>query len=237
MIHPGAVKMSYAQMSDTELIGRVACGEQHAFQAVMQRYNQRLYRTARGIVGEDAEAEDVVQETWMRAFAAITSFRGDAALLTWLIRIVINEARGRLRKLRPRAEIADIEIAQQSGGLILGFPSGQKVEDPEVGAARVEARMLIERAVDRLPESFRLVFLLRDVQECSIDETSAILGIRPETIKTRLFRARRMLRDDLDSALADALEGSFPFLGRRCERLTKSVICRLTGQGRLTGGT
>lgn len=230
MNQPSFARIDYAQMLDAELIVRVLRGEQLAFQTVMERYNQRLYRTARGIVGDDAEAEDVVQEAWMRAFAAIASFRGDAALLTWLVRIVINEARGRLRKRHLQAELADIDVAQQSGTLILGFPDGQKVDDPEANAARTEARILVEQAVDRLPESFRLVFLLRDVQECSIEETSAILGIRPETIKTRLFRARRMLRDDLDNTLADALQGSFPFLGRRCERLTGNVMGRLATQ-------
>mgnify|MGYP001189139138 CR=1 FL=1 len=229
MIQPGLAKSSYAQMPDAELVARVLRGEQMAFQTVMERHNQRLYRTARGIVGDDVEAEDVVQEAWMLAFGAITSFRGEAALLTWLIRIVINEARGRLRKRRPQAELSDVETAQQSRTLILGFPGGQKVDDPEANTARTEARILVERAVDRLPESFRLVFLLRDVQECSIAETAAILDIRPETIKTRLFRARKMLRDDLNTALADALHGSFPFLGRRCERLTGSVMRRLAG--------
>ena len=229
MIQSSLTKKSYAQMPDIELVARVLRGEQMAFQTVMERHNQRLYRTARGIVGDDVEAEDVIQEAWMLAFGAITSFRGEAALLTWLIRIVINEARGRLRKRRPQAELSDVETAQQSGTLILGFPGGQKVDDPEANAARTEARILVERAVDRLPESFRLVFLLRDVQECSIAETAAILDIRPETIKTRLFRARKMLRDDLNTALADALNGSFPFLGRRCERLTKIVMHRLSG--------
>lgn len=237
MVQSSLAKKSYTQMSDTELISRIMLGEQHAFQAVMQRYNQRLYRTARGIFGDDAEAEDVVQESWVRAFAAIAGFRGDAALLTWLTRIVINEARGRLRKRRPQTELADLEKAQQSETTILGFPDGQKVDDPESDAARTEARILIERAVDRLPESFRLVFLLRDVQECTIEETSAILGIRTETIKTRLFRARRMLRDDLSSALADALHGSFPFLGGRCERLTGNVMSRLAGQYGWANGT
>ncbi|MBU2588550.1 MAG: RNA polymerase sigma factor [Alphaproteobacteria bacterium] len=230
MIQPGAEKLAYAQLADTELIACLLSGKQQAFRAIMERYNQRLYRAARGIVGDDAEAEDVVQESWMRAFAAISGFRAEASLLTWLTRIVINEARGRLRKRRPQSELAEIEIAQQSESVVLEFPGGGKADDPEVIAARTEARILIERAVDRLPEPFRLVFLLRDMQGCSIAEAAAILEVRPETIKTRLFRARKMLREDLDKALADALHGSFPFLGHRCERLTQTVMRRLVGQ-------
>lgn len=217
----------YASLPDDALIALVR--EQHpgAFRAVMQRYNQPLYRIARAIVRDDAEAEDVVQECWMRAFSAIESFRGDSALLTWLTRIVINEARGRLRKRRPGAEMGEVETAQRQGALLLGFPGVRVPEDPEAEAAREQARLLVERAVDRLPQAFRMVFLLRDVQEYSVEETASILGVKPETIKTRLFRARRLLRAALDTALADALHGSFPFLGRRCERLTGGVMERL----------
>ena len=230
MIEPKPRPKKHSHLTDVEIIADVINGEQQAFRKLMQRYNQRLYRTARGIVGDDAEAEDVVQEAWVRAFSAISNFRGDSSLLTWLVRIVINEARGRLRKRRPQTELAEIEIAQQSGTLILGFPDGQKVDDPETNLARYQARILVERAVDRLPESFRLIFLLRDVQECSIAEAAAILNIRPETVKTRLFRARQMLRHDLNNALADALQGSFPFLGVRCKRLTEHVMGRLAEQ-------
>ncbi|MFM5924058.1 MAG: RNA polymerase sigma factor [Novosphingobium sp.] len=223
------VNATFNRMSESELLACVRRGDRLAFRAVMRRYNQPLYRTARGIMRDDAEAEDVVQEAWVRGFAAIADFRGDAALLTWLTRIVINEARGRLRKQRPSAGVEEIERAQQRETVLLGFPGGQTIENPEAQAARAEARVLVESAVDRLPESFRMVFLLRDVQECSIEETAAILELRPETIKTRLHRARRLLRTELDSALADALNGSFPFLGRRCERLTEAVMTRLAG--------
>ncbi|MBS0475341.1 MAG: RNA polymerase sigma factor [Proteobacteria bacterium] len=216
--------------ADTELLALVRRGEREAFRTIMQRYNQRLYRVARGIVADDAEAEDVVQESWVRAFAALNGFRGDAALLTWLTRIVINEARGRLRRRRPRADLSEVETAQQSGSLIVAFPGGRPVENPEEEAARAQARSLLERAVDRLPEPFRMVFLLRDVQELTIEESASILGVRPETIKTRLFRARRQLRNILDATLADALHGSFPFMGLRCERMTAKVLDRLGAQ-------
>lgn len=214
-------------IAEDELVGRIRAGEELAFRQLMQRYNQPLYRVARAIVSDDNEAEDVLQESYTRAFAALGGFRGEAGLQTWLTRIVINESRGRLRRRRPRVELDQVERIQESGALVLGFPGGQVVESPDTEAARAEVRLLLEQAVDQLPDIFRLVFILREIQECSVEETAAILDIRPETVKTRLHRARRMLREALDATLAEAIRGSFPFLGKRCERLTEAVMQRI----------
>ena len=214
-------------MADSGLVERIKQGEQIAFRALIQRYNQSLFRVARGIVADDGEAEDIVQESYVRAFAALDSFRGDSGLRTWLTRIVINESRGRLRRRRPQVELDQVDLAQETGALVLGFPGGNIVDNPEKSAARAEVRLLLERAIDHLAEPFRLVFILREVQECSVEETAELLGIRAETVKTRLHRARRQLRAALDTTLADAIQGSFPFLGKRCDRLTAAVMKRL----------
>jgi RNA polymerase sigma-70 factor (ECF subfamily) len=222
----GALALDVLSLGDEELAARARAGDRDAFRAIMQRCNQRLFRVARGIVRDDAEAEDVLQEAYARAFAAIGAFRGDSALSTWLTRIVLNEARGRVRRRRATVDLDQIETAQATGGQVLAFPS-LAGEDPERSAAGAEIRRLLERAVDGLPEPYRLVFMLREVEECTVEETAATLGIKPETVKTRLFRARRLLRKALDETLSDALVGAYPFLGARCERIQDAVIRRL----------
>lgn len=218
--------LDYAGLPEAGLADLARAGDREAFRAIMQRMNQRLFRVARGIVGSDHEAEDVLQEAYVRAFAAIGGFRGESQLATWLTRIVINEAHGRLRRRRPTVEVEAIEAAQ-AGGQVLAFPSRTGGEDPEGAAAHGQIRRLLERAVDDLPEPFRLVFMLREVEECTVEETAQALGIKPQTVKTRLFRARRLLREALDAQLADALTGAYPFLGARCQRIQEAVLARL----------
>lgn len=219
----------YGSMAEEDLVAHARNGARGAFAAIIQRYNQRLFRLARGIVSDDTEAEDVVQESYCRGFAALSSFRGDASLLTWLSRIAINEARGRLRRRRHTVELSEIEIAQVNNSLVIPFKPDQSLRNPESDAARAQIRALIERAVDDLPDGFRLVFILRDVQECSIEETAELLGLKPETVKTRLHRARHQLRSALERDLHSAVHEAFPFLGARCERISQRVLARLAG--------
>ena len=178
-------------MADAGLVEQVRRGEPLAFCAMMRRYNQPLFRVARAIMADDAEAEDVVQESYARAFAAIDGFLGEAGPGTWLTRIVINESRGRLRRRRPQVDLDQVEQSQAAGALILGFPGGKLVDDPEADAARAEVRLLLERAVDELPEPFRLVFILRDIEGRSVEEVAGLLDIRAETVRTRLHHARK----------------------------------------------
>jgi RNA polymerase sigma factor (sigma-70 family) len=217
-------RLDCSELGDTDLAALARLGVEEAFRTIMQRCNQRLFRVARAIVRDDAEAEDVVQEAYGRAFAHLAGFRGEAGLLTWLTRITINEARGRLRRRRATVDLDALQGAQASGAEIIMFPT---TETPESDAARAQIRRLLEEAVDELPEAFRLVFLLREVESCSTDETAAQLGLQPATVKTRLHRARRLLRQALDEKLAPTLAGAFPFLGARCERLTSAVLARL----------
>ena len=140
------------------------------------------------LVGDDDEAEDVLQEAYMRAFAAIEGFRGEASLSTWLTRITLNEARGRLRRRRPSVALDALEAAQEAGAALVVFPRSISGLSPEREAARSETRRLMEAAIDELPEPFRLVFILREIEECTVEETAGQLDILPETVKTRLFR-------------------------------------------------
>jgi RNA polymerase sigma-70 factor (ECF subfamily) len=217
--------LDYAALPEIELVGFARTGDREAFRTIMQRCNQRLFRIARAVMRDDAEAEDVLQEAYTRAFAAMASFRGEAGVATWLTRIVLNEAHGRLRSRRATVDLDAVEAAQESAE-ILAFP-GRAVDDPEADAARAQIRRILETAVDHLPEPFRLVFILREVEELSVEETAEHLGLKIETVKTRLHRARRRLREALDAQLADVMVGAYPFLGARCERITERVLSRL----------
>jgi RNA polymerase sigma-70 factor (ECF subfamily) len=217
-----------AEIGDGELVILARRGEAAAFREIMRRNNRHLFRAARGVLRDDAEAEDVVQEAYVRAFQGLAGFRGDARLSTWLTRIALNEALGRLRRRRDTIALEAIEGAQQGGGAcILMFPTAQTGGDPEGAAARREIRRLLEEAIDELPEPFRLVLVARDVDGISVEETARILEIRPETVRTRLHRARRSLRAALDQRLGDTLREAFPFDGARCERMTEAVLARL----------
>lgn len=224
---PLARTLAYADLPEDQVVARARTGDHEAFRAIMQRCNQRLFRIARAVMGDDAEAEDVLQEAYAKAFAAIEGFRGEAGVATWLTRIVLNEAHGRLRRRRPTVEVAAIETAQESAQ-VLAFPNMARSDDPEADAARAQIRRILEHAVDELPEAFRLVFILREVEELSVEETAGHLGLKPETVKTRLHRARRRLREALDARLGDVMVGAYPFLGARCARITEAVLQRLS---------
>jgi RNA polymerase sigma-70 factor (ECF subfamily) len=194
----------------------------------MQRHNRRLYRVARSVLGDDSEAEDVVQEAYVRAFTHLDGFRGEARLSTWLTRIALNEALGRLRRRRRTVDLKDIDgISDQGEARVIFLPSARQDSDPEAAAARARIRRLLEEAVDQLPEHFRVVFMLRDIEEMSVEETAGHLGLRPETVKTRLHRARHLLRKSLCATLSSTLTDVFPFAGARCTRITDAVLERL----------
>lgn len=231
MLHPHPSHS--INLSDNELVRRAQQGDRAAFRAIMTQCNQRLFRVARSIVRDDHEAEDVLQEAYLRAFRAIASFRGEANVLTWLTRIVVNEARGRLRQRRDTVDIDQIEAAQRSTAQVIPFPSAGNFGATESAVESAHIRRLVEAAIDDLPDAFRTVFMLRDVDGCSIEETAATLDVRPETVKTRLHRARRMLRETLDQRLKATLADAFSFLGTACLAITDAVLSRLAAEGRL----
>ena len=213
------------RMSERELIGLACGGSGAAFGEIMRRNNQRLFRAARGVIGTDWEAEEVVQDAYVSAFRALGTFREEAALATWLTRIVINEAQGRLRGRRETLPLSDLD--DKTMGDIIQFPGRAINVDPERQAALGEIRILLEDAIDALPAAFREVFILRQVEGLSTEETAHVLSIEPETVKTRLHRARTRLQQALQDQLAPALKDTFPFEGERCQRLTRAVLQRL----------
>jgi RNA polymerase sigma-70 factor (ECF subfamily) len=220
--------VDHEALSDAGLVACLRRGDRAAFGVVVQRYNQRLYRVARGVLADDAEAEDVVQEAYVRAFSALDGFRGEARLSTWLTRIALNEALDRRRRRRPAVALTEIDsIANRRESAVVALHAAAADLDPERTAARSEIRRLVEAAVDALPDAFRLVFVMRDIEEMSVEDTATQLGIRPETVKTRLHRARRLLRGRLEDTLAATLTGSFPFAGARCLGMTEAVLKRL----------
>ncbi|MBZ9808547.1 RNA polymerase sigma factor [Mesorhizobium sp. BR1-1-9] len=210
---------------ELQLVARALARDSDAFRKIMKLNNQRLYRLARGMVRNDSEAEDIVQEAYVRAFTNLGTYRGDASLSTWLSRIVINEALGRLRKGRRTVAMPENPEAQ-----IIRFPLNPS-DDPERTMAQRQILGLVERATDSLPDAYRAVFLARVIEGLSIEETADVLGVRPETVKTRLHRARALLRKALDDEIGPVLLDAFPFAGRRCERLTQAVMKRLGFEG------
>lgn len=218
-------------LEDGELVALARQGVAGAFREIMRRNNRQLYRTARGVLRDDAEAEDVVQEAYVRGFQGLAGFRGEASLATWLTRIAYNEALGRVRRRRTAVDLSHVDAAaQESGGArILMFPTGHHANGsgPEGAAARRELRDLLEEAVDALPGRFRVVLVARDVDGMSVEEAAAVLGLRPQTVRTRLHRARRLLRTALEDRVGDALRSAFPFDGARCLRLTEAVMAQL----------
>jgi RNA polymerase sigma-70 factor (ECF subfamily) len=223
---PDVLEAAVPSDEEADLVRRALARQGDAFRTLMQTHNRRLYRLARSIVRNDVEAEDVLQESYMRAFSHLESFRGESTLATWLSRIVINEALGRLCKRRRRANVETSESVS-SETRVIRFPQIAGRDDPEKMMAQRQILQLVERATDTLPEAYRTVFMARVVEAMSIEETAALLGIRPETVKTRLFRARRLVRERIEAEIGPVLMDAFPFAGRRCERFTGAMMRRL----------
>jgi RNA polymerase sigma-70 factor (ECF subfamily) len=216
---------AHADAPDTELARRVAAGDHAAFEALMRRYNRALFRTARAILRDDAEAEDALQEAYLQAYRTIGGYRGEARLSTWLARVVANEALMRLRKQARRAAIVPLQPGVALEEINLTEASMEK--EPENAARRAEMRQLLEQRIDALPGAYRAVFMLRAVEECTVEETAAILQIPEATVRTRLFRARSLLREGLAAEVDLACGDAFGFAGARCDRVVAAVLARL----------
>jgi RNA polymerase sigma-70 factor, ECF subfamily len=224
MVQPAVRKPLPADLNDAELVRRALTADPEAFRAIMQRHNRRLYRIARSVLRNDSEAEDAVQETYIAAFSHLASFRGESSFASWLSRIVMNEALGRLRRKPAATDFTPIETVPDAE--IIQFPSSA-TNDPERTMAQRQILQLVEQATDALPEVYRIVFVTRVIEGMSIDETAGLLGIKPETVKTRLHRARRLVQEQLNKQIGPLMLDAFPFAGRRCERLTERVVARL----------
>ena len=212
--------------AESDLIARAIRRDEAAIRAIIALHNRRLFRLARGILRDDGEAEDALQNAYFKAFTALAGFRGEAKLTTWLSRIVMNECLQRLRGARTQIPAIACEPAIEAQ--IIPFPqSAMQVGDPEKTMAQRELLHLVETAVDALPDDFRLVLIARTIEGMSVGETAELLGVRAGTVKTRLFRARQMLRTALDEHIEPLLTGAFPFLGLRCEHMADAVVARL----------
>jgi RNA polymerase sigma-70 factor (ECF subfamily) len=220
--------IDYRTLSDADLAARIAAHDHHAFELLMRRHNQSLYRTARSILKDDAEAEDAVQDAYLLAYRGIGGFRDEARLSTWLTRIVVNEALAKARKRNRRAEIislgGDAGSEQQESEVNM---NAAVAESPERGAMRAQARHLLEKSIDGLPDVFRTVFVLRALEEMSGEEVAACLDIPEATVRTRFFRAKGLLREVLSREIDFAFEEAFSFDGARCDRIVAGVLTRL----------
>jgi RNA polymerase sigma-70 factor (ECF subfamily) len=211
---------------EDDIVARARARDEASIREIIRRHNRRLYRIARSILRDDSEAEDVLQETYIKAFTHLSEFRGDSSLDTWLCRIAMNEALGRLRRRRKMTDLSAVEEERQSAEVIR-LHAGSPEVDPERRVAQHEIRQLLEEAIDRLPEEFRVVLIARAVEDMSVDETASALGLNPETVKTRLHRARQRLRAMLEARVGTVLQDVFPFEDPRCVRIADAVVARL----------
>ena len=215
--------------SDAELVGLASAGNDLAFAQIMRRYNRLLFRTARSILKSDDDTQDALQEAYLRAWRALPTFRADARLSTWLVRIVVNEALGRLRRdgAQP-AQVLPLNAAIDADGETLEMQmQANPDEQPEPSAIRAQVRQQMEARIDTLPETFRTVFMLRGVEELSVEEVAAALDIPDATVRSRFFRARGILREGLSRDIDMALGDAFSFAGLRCDRIVAGVLAKI----------
>jgi len=217
-VHPRPITDEADDVAATDevVVARVLAGALASFEVLMRRHNQRLFRAARAVLRDDAEAEDVVQDAWVRAYTNLAQFGGRASFATWLTRIAVHEAIARRRRRMRQVPLADHAST---------LPAGTRPPD-DVASGR-EVATAIERAIDALPTPYRTAFVLRDVQGLGTAETAVCLDVPEATVKTRLHRARTMLRTQLDATLDVAADGVFAFAGHRCDRIVATVMARI----------
>jgi RNA polymerase sigma factor (sigma-70 family) len=220
---PDIERDAHVANDDARLVERIAAGDRSQFEQLMRRYNQRLYRIARATLGDQVEAQDAMQEAYLAAYRAIGQFRGDAAVGTWLSRLVLNECLGRLRRSARRQNVLPIVSSNTEINTVASSDS----ELPDRLLGRAEMRALLERKLDALPQSFRVVFVLRSVEELSVEETAHCLGIPEATVRSRHFRAKSLLRESLAQDIDLAERDLFEFGGTNCAGVVASVLARL----------
>ena len=212
--------------SDAELVNLALAGNDTAFAQIMRRYNRLLFRTARSILKSDDDTQDAVQEAYLRAWRALATFRADARLSTWLVRIVANEALGRLRG--GGAQVFPLSTAMDTDGEPLELQmQANPDEQPDRVAMRTQVRRQMEARIDTLPDAFRTVFMLRGVEEMSVEEVATALGLPEATVRSHFFRARGILREGLSRDIDMALGDAFSFAGPRCDRIVEGVLAKI----------
>ena len=210
------------ELQDDEVVRRVLAGETALFEILMRRYNQRLYRVSRAILREDGEAEDVMQDAYVRAYEHLDQFAGRAAFSTWLTRIAIHEALARKRR---RGRVEELDAMPSNGDSLPMLKSS--APSPEADTAQAETRRLLQDAIEALPESYRTIVVLREVEEMTVAETADTLGVSEAVVKTRLHRAHAMLRKDLYVRAQGRAPDLYQFHAVRCDRVVKAVFERI----------
>jgi len=226
-MHSQAVDTSSLADDDLGLARRIAHGERAAFESLMRRYNRRLFRLARASLDNEAEAQDALQEAYFQAYRSIGGFRGEAALSTWLSRLVLNECLARRRRVRRRENVIPMISTQDTMQCVNAVADESAPPDQAVG--RLQVLALLERKLDELPENFRVVFMLRSVEELGVEEVAQVLGIPEDTVRSRHFRARSLLRESLARDFDLAERDLFGFDGARCDAIVVRVLARIAG--------
>lgn len=222
---------AYDALPETELVALARAGNNRAVRELIRRCNQQLFRVARGILHNDFEAEDVVQAAYVTAFTKLEMFRGEAAFATWITRITMNEAFGRRRRQARIVDLAEYrEMALTAPEKETHDPMTPTPPNPESELARAQARSFLEQAIDTLPDPLRVTYVMRDIQEMPTHEVADLLGIRAVTVKTRLFRARRLLRAKIQKGIAKEFSDIFPFDGQRCVAMADRVLAVLAAR-------
>jgi RNA polymerase sigma-70 factor (ECF subfamily) len=226
----GALR-TQSEPDERHLVQLAAGGDPDALALIMRRHNRMMYRAARSILKSDVEAEDAVQDAYVRAFRALKDFRGEAGLGTWLTRIAVNEALGRLRERRREHNVIAFDGSMDDASVQHSAtqPEERDADDPEHTAMRGQARALLERQIDRRPAAFRSVFVLRALEDMSVDEVASALDLPAATVRTRYFRARALLREALEREFDLASCEAFGFAGSRCDRIVAAVLARMQG--------
>ena len=228
MVDIAIAESAAASDDERSIAGSIAAGDRRAFESLMRRYNRRLYRLARATLRDRTEAEDALQDAYICAYRSMGQFRGDASLATWLSRLVLNECFARLRRNTRRQNV--ISIVSPNTPIESPPMFANDSDSPENALGRAQMRDLLERKVDELPENFRAVFVLRSVEELSVDETAGSLGIPEETVRSRHFRAKTLLRESLARELNLAERDLFEFGGSHCDQVVANVLERLAGE-------
>jgi RNA polymerase sigma-70 factor, ECF subfamily len=215
----------WQSLPDEQVVMRVRAGETCLYELLMRRYNQRLFRIVRSVVRDDAEAEDVLQHAWVRAYEHLDQFAGRATFATWVTKIAFYEALARTRK---KKRLVSID-ARNGDSMSEGEYADVKTLDPEQRVIGAELKQAVESAVDQLPDTYRSVFVLREVEQLSTAETAECLSLSKEAVKTRLHRSRAMLRRGLVARMGPAIAATYGFLGQRCDRVVARVLERISG--------
>jgi RNA polymerase sigma-70 factor (ECF subfamily) len=222
MITTAVIPMMACAMTDEEVVQRVRDGETALFEVLMRRYNQRIYRTSRSILGNDGEAEDVTQDAYIRSYMHLDQFDGRAKFSTWLTKIAVHESLARLRK---RQRLVEIDAASGSTEEAMNLES--KAPSPEQEVLTQTWKVVLEAAIDRLPQTYRSVFMLREVEQLDTAETAMCLDISEGSVKVRLHRARVLLRNEIYAQTGAATAAAFHFDGARCDRIVSAVFARI----------